>query len=207
MNRLVVLSLVVATMLPARSAGDDEIDYDIFRRNDSVVVCLNLAPLLSPGRVEKIRDGLAFAFDYRLTLVRPRRLWGAEAIAQSTGLIEISYQVITENYVVSGCGPDSLAETSFTSLAVLREFLRDSVVSNLAAIAGLNHESNYALQLSIECIALTDINLAAGGGARARSESPIKFLFKQFLQLTGYGRVKYSLTTRPFSLSELAAED
>ena len=65
----------------------------------------------------------------------------------------------------------------------------------------------YVLKIKLTCISLTNFNLAADNDRSEEPGSPVKYLFAQFLRLTGFGRDEYTIETRPFSLSEISSED
>ncbi|MEW5994491.1 MAG: hypothetical protein AB1744_08860, partial [Candidatus Zixiibacteriota bacterium] len=112
-------------------------------------------------------------------------------------------RLVTEEFVLVADWQALAAQRCFLSLAALHAFLNDSVSLGIEKLCRLDRRKSYVLELDISCISLTDINLAVDGPSRDQSGSPVKYLFRQFLKLTGYGREDLSVKSRPFSLSEL----
>ncbi len=203
---LILVPLLAARPIAARDKPEP-VEYDIFQREDRLSVRLNLAQYLSSRRVERMKEGIDLAIEYRLVLSRPKRFWGAEEIAKSSGLVKIGYRIVTEDFSLSD-GPLGLEDDRhFVSLARLHQFLSDSIVVDLAAYKELDRRHRYVLKIKLTCISLTDFNLAADNNSSEGSGSPVKYLFTHFLRLTGFGREEYSVETRPFPLSEISPED
>jgi hypothetical protein len=210
LRRLPFCFLIFVCLLATRpiAAADksEPVEYDILQREDRLSVWLNLTQYLSSRRVEQMKEGIDLAIEYRLLLLKPKRFWGAEEIAKATGLVKIGYRIVTEDFSLSagqlGLGDDR----HFVSLPRLHQFLSDSIVVDLAAYKELSLRSRYVLKIKLTCISLTNLNLATDD-ASDESGSPIKYLFTQFLRLTGFGREEYTAETRPFSLSEISSED
>lgn len=185
----------------------EPVEYDIFQREDRLSVRLNPAQYLSTRRVERMKEGIDLAIEYCLVLSRPKRFWGAEEVAKSSNLVKIGYRITTEDFSLSagqlGLGDDR----HFVSLARLHQFLSDSIVVDLAAYKELDRRRRYVLKIELTCISLTNFHLAADNNSSEEPGSPVKYLFAQFLRLTGFGRDEYTVETRPFSLSEISPED
>ena len=203
---LILVPLLAARPIAARDKPEP-VEYDIFQREDRLSVRLNLAQYLSTRRVERMKEGIDLAIEYRLVLSRPKRFWGSEEVAKAGGLVKIGYRIVTEDFSLSA-GQLSLGnDRHFVSLARLHQFLSDSIVVDLATYKELSLHHRYVLKIKLTCISLTDINLAADNNSSEGSGSPVKYLFAQFLRLTGFGREEYTVETRPFSLSEISPED
>jgi hypothetical protein len=208
LKRLTFLSFVLVGLLTPKTIIADEteiLEYDIFKRDDSVAVWLNLAQFLTSKRVEYLKEGIDLAIEFQLTLRRPRRLWGSERIIKTTGSMRIGYRIVTEDYVVSAQKLGSAGDRCFLSLAKLHQYLNDSVVVNLADCSALQPGIRYELELKAVCILLTALNLASGTDTTAETSSPLKYLFQKFLNITGFGRDEYSAVSRPFSVTELGS--
>ncbi len=204
---LLVLGMLLSAGPVAAVSISEAIEYDIFKRGDSISIWLNLAQFLSSKRVDQMKEGIDLAFEYRLILSRPRHLWGAEQIAKTRGLIKVAYQIVTESYSISTEQLGRENSRHFVSLARLHQFLSDSVVVKLADCQELDPQRRYTLEIKVTCISLTDFNLAADSEPSEKSGSPIKYLFRQFLRLTDFGREEYIEESGPFSLSEIDSED
>jgi len=203
---LILVPLLAARPIAARDKPEP-VEYDIFQREDRLTVRLNLAQYLSTRRVEQMKEGIDLAIEYRLVLSRLKRFWGAEEVAKAGGLVKFGYRIVTEDFSLSagrlGLGDDR----HFVSLARLHQFLSDSIVVDLAAYKELDRRRRYVLKIKLTCISLTNFNLAADNDSSEEPGSPVKYLFAQFLRLTGFGRDEYTVETRPFSLSEISPEN
>ena len=141
---------------------------------------------------------------YDIALLRPRRLWGTETMTIASGYIRISYRIITEDYLVEGPSSDSAASRTFLSLPKLHTFLADSVLVNVALVDSLNSEIRYILEVELDCARSSIVDFITGRDDPGQPESPVKYLFKKFLQVTGQGRNVYKFKSEPFSLTEIS---
>ena len=203
---LILVPLLAARPIAARDKPEP-VEYDIFQREDRLSVRLNLVQYLSSRRVEQMKEGIDLAIEYRLVLSRPKRFWGTEEVAKAGGLVKIDYRIITEDYSLSAGRLGLRYDRHFISLARLHQFLSDSIVVDLSAYKELAPRRRYVLKIKLTCISLTNFNLAADNNSSEESGSPVKYLFAQFLRLTGFGRDEYAVETRPFSLSEISPEN
>ncbi len=211
LSRLPFCFLIFLCLLATRPAAatdkSEPIEYDILQRKEHLSVRIDLAKYLSSKRVEQMKEGIDFAVEYNLVLSRPKRLWGAQELVKASGLVKIGYRIVTEDFFLSagqlGLGDDR----RLVSLAGLHQFLSDSIVVDLAACKELDPRRRYVLKIRLTCISLTNLNLAANNDSSGKPGSPVKYLFAQFLKLTGFGRDEFTIETRPFSLPEIGAED
>ena len=203
---LSLLAVVVIFFIGSAQLRADELealDFDIFRSNGAVALRLDLAPLISSNRVEQMNEGIDMAIDCQLSLRRPRKLWGSETILEKHKLLKVGYRLVTEEYRLGELTRPGIAERTFISLAKLHQYLADSVIVSLGDIDKLDKQNRYYIDLKLTCISLTSFNLAADAKSGNNSESPVKFLFRQFLDVTNFGREDYELRSRPFSLDDL----
>lgn len=200
-----ILAVVTILADPVRAADAKlPLDFDIFSRHDSLIVWVNLAPLVSSRRLEEMKQGIDLGIEWDLSLQRPKRFWGAENIAEVSGVKQIGYRIVTEDFSISASLADSVVERKFISLSQLHLFLSDSVLVPLCPLTELDHHKRYYIDLSLTCISLTSINLATDAGER--SDSPLRTLFGTFLELTDFGREEYGVKSRSFSLSEIQSK-
>ncbi len=189
---------------PAKAQAPDNIEYTFARRNDSLVVWLNLARYFGDEQFEGLTDGIDYACRYEIALKRPRRIWGAEQVARVEGQVRVGYRSVTRNYTLTVFDRDSLEQSrEFVAGDSLLQFLADSIWVATAAIDSLDRGAHYVMDLRISTISLTTFNLATEDEADDGPDSPVKYLFRQFLKATGYGREDYSTSSRKFSLSEI----
>lgn len=211
LKRLLFCFFILASLFavkPIVAADKPElIEYDIFRHDSRISIWLNLAQFLSSKRVEHLKEGIDFALEYHLILSRPKRFWGAEQAAKATGSIKIGYRIVTEDYFLSTPKLSFEDGRRFVSLAKLHQFLADSIVVDIAHYDELDRHVRYTLEVKLTCILLTSFNLTSDDDSSDESDSPLKYLFRKFLQLTGFGREEYSVKSRSFLLSEVSSRD
>ena len=127
----------------------------------------------------------------------------ARLVLDPNEIIKISYHRITEDYTVTSIKDQPESDHRFISLERLRHYLSDSVLVPLAPFESLDDQKRYTLEIKMTGIALTAINLLSEDGKKDNDQTPLKSLFKEFLELTGYGRKEFSVKSRPFSLDEI----
>jgi hypothetical protein len=201
-SRAILLAAVIASGVAAED--DYEINYDAYVKGSCLTVWLDLAPLISSQSVQRLRDGVDLAIECRAELGTPRRFWGDRSIATHNRYLRLSHREVTSDFLLTTPG-DSLAhpDRRFGSLATLHAYLRDSVDLCVAALADLDSDQRYFLSLSVTTISMFDINIDNPKTDSDESESPVKFLFRQFLLLTDYGREQYSTRSSEFQISDL----
>jgi hypothetical protein len=184
-------------------ADDDIVDPYLFRKGDSVVVRLDLSGIISAARVDQIKEGIDMLLTWEIKLVVPRRLWGSSVKATASGSVRLGYRSMTEDFLaaLSG-GPDAEARRFF-SLAGLHQFLSDSIVEPLALIDSLDGRRKHQLRGELTIISLTHLQLLSERDSDTNNQSPVSYLFDQFLKLTNYGREECSFRSRSFRLEEI----
>jgi len=206
--RLVVLLLLASG--PARPQSgpeaDPEIYYDLFVRDSCLTVLIDLAPFLTSRAIDRLHDGIDLAVHCRADLVVPRRFWGDQLASRRERTIRLSYRKITDDYLLEPGDPPERERLPFSSLDDLLLFLGDSIEICVSQMRELNPANRHAVELKITTISLTDLNLAEATDDSRGDESPVRYMFRQFLKLTDYGRREYSAKSRSFSLSELEEE-
>ncbi|HUV31513.1 MAG TPA: DUF4390 domain-containing protein [Acidobacteriota bacterium] len=205
--RSALLALAVLLVAGPGDARADEltVEFDIFVTGSDVAVWIDLRRFLGAEEVEQLRDGIDVLFECRLALTASRRFFGDRRVGARERTFQVRFRPVAEDFVIIISTVDSGRAGPFVSLTGLNRYLEDSVIIPLAVVDSLDPDVRYALQVTIACITLTDFNLAEPAADRpGSSESPVRFLFRKFLGLTGYGRREYSAHSRSFSLPELA---
>lgn len=198
-----ILLIVLMVWTTTRAQDEPEIGFDLLSRDDSLVVLVDLSFLLTSGRVSRLKEGLDLGVEIKLNLKRPKRLFGATDITTSGRYVRLNYQLVTKTYRVFPAS-DSLGEiTAEQSLSGLYRFLSDSVFVPMLPLDSLESDESFVLDLVIAAISLNTINIASGEDDPDRARSPLKMLFEQFLDLTGYGREEFRASSRPFSPAEI----
>jgi hypothetical protein len=186
----------------ARAQDNPAFRFDILRSADSVVVWLDLSPILTAVNVDRMKDGRDLAVECNLRLLRPRRLFGAVQMASVDQTFELSFQILTEQYFLNSS--DSTAgKKVFPSQSGLFDHLADSIFIPVAALDSLTRGDRYELDASIATISLGHNSLESSGEPDGGSDSPLRWLYIQLLKVTGYGRTEYSFRSRPFGIAEL----
>lgn len=178
-------------------------DFGVLDHEPNLAAWVDLAPLVSKSRVEKIRDGVDFLIDFRLILNRPKRFFGAETVVSRHGIIQIGYRIVTEDFIVRTGGEDFRNEGKFANLAELHRYLTDSIMVDLADYSELDSLQRYRLKLEVACISMSGLNLEPSPDSSVGDESAVKYLFRHFLKLTGFGRDSFSGETLLFSPAEV----
>lgn len=177
--------------------------YYIYQQDGCVTVWCDLTPCITSKIVKQLKDGIDIAIDCRIELSTPRRLLGDRQVALVGYVPRIGYRSLTGEYVVSDFEDTSAARLNFASLAGLYDFLRDSIEYCLSPLDSLDRDERYELSLSLTVVSLSDFNTVSGDRPGAESETPLDFLFRQFLEFTQYGRTEYATRSRAFHLDEL----
>ncbi len=200
------IGLLLLPALTGASEGSNGLGFEIFRRDDNLHVSVSLASIITSDRVDLLKNGIDVAVDYSVFLTSPKRFWGSELLAQTTHSLIMEYRLPSDQYVVCEQFRDTCRnEHSFVSLRGLHRFLADSLTTEIAFLDSLDRGRNYQIKVTCVCISMTALNLKPPG--EAGDESPLEFLFRQFLKLTNYGREELSAVSRPFKLSEVRVAD
>lgn len=206
-ERLPLLTVLLGILVLADgrvcAADAEAIEFGIVRHEGRLSAWLNLAPFLTSKRVDQLKQGIDLFIEYDIALKTPRKLWGARRIDGWNGAFKIGYRLITDDFFLSATAGKNDDEKFFVSLAKLHQHLADSILVRLADIAKLDQDRRYFLEIGLTLVTLTSFNLATEEGDQGRSESAIRFLFRQFLRVTSYGRQDYTVKSRLFSLAEI----
>ena len=204
MRKLLPLFLVV--LLANNLFAFDEpglIEFDLFKKDKNLSVGLDLSGIISTQRVEKLREGVEYIFDLKFDLTSPRKIWGTEIVSEKNYYFKIGFRIVTRDFYFMFPQEDNEnSKRTFSSLRRLHQYLSDSLYLDIAVLDSLKKDKDYVLDIELNCIAMTSLNLSPTDTSGVTT-SPVKYLFKGFLSLTGYGREKYREKSRPFSLNEL----
>lgn len=202
----VILILVLGLLVPRLSAEDLDLSYDIYSRDRKLAVWVDLSPFIDAAAVSRLKDGIDVLLECQVSLSIPRRFFGDNLVARSSTTRRLSYRGVTEEFLATEVKDPDQSTLSFVSLASLYHHFRDSIEIDLVYLDSLETQERYVLSLDVTTISLTDFNLAPTDKSSDDGESPLRFLFRQFLNLTEYGREEYSAKSRPFSLDEIGPE-
>ncbi len=204
--RLVSWTVLVVLIAASGIVAEDdfEIAYDVYRADSCLTAWLDLAPLITSKSVRQLREGVDLAIECRVELATPRRFWGDRSIARAVRYYRLSYREVTSDFQLTTPNESQThPAVQFGSLAQLYAFLQDSVNICVSPISSLDPDQRAFLSFQITAISLFDINLGHTEADRADSESPIKYMFRQFLRLTDYGRTQHSTRSTEFRIGDL----
>jgi len=85
-------------------------------------------------------------------------------------------------------------------MAGLNHFLADSVIIPIINRDSVDSDRRYYIEITTTCISMTSLNLAS---LEKSGDYPMKYLFRQFLDLTNYGRDELVVSSDLFRISEL----
>lgn len=201
-SRIVLVVLVATSGIVAED--DYEIAYDVYQADSCLTTWLDLAPLITSKSVRQLREGVDLAIECRVDLATPRRFWGDRTIASAVRYYRLSYREVTSDFQLTAPNESQTrSAVQFASLAPLYAFLRDSIDICVSQIDDLDSDQQAFLAFQVTAISLFDINLDHAGSDRDDSESPVKYMFRQFLRLTDYGRDQYSTRSPEFRIGDL----
>lgn len=196
--------ILLIVVCPAAQAQDKpRFEYDIYVHDSCLMVWLNLAPFIDSKTLSRLKDGVDLEIECRVRLEIPRRFWSDKIVATRSRFLRLGYRQVTNDFLLKTDGPVRPGPLAFPSLPALIKYLSDSVELCMGNVRQLNDERHHRLGLSITTISLTDFNLARDITGQSNSDSPLKYLFGQFLKLTEYGRHEFSARSRTFSIGEL----
>ena len=178
-----------------------ELYYDIFIRDSCLATWIDLSPILNAQVWDRLRDGVDVAIECRIDLTTPRWLWSDHLEMEQVRTIRLSYRQVSGDFVLDP--GDAGAVRSLVDSEAIAFYLSDSAEVCIRRLSEVDPDKTLKLTFKITSIFLTDLNLADRIASGDGSNSPVKYLFRQFLELTDYGRRQYSVRSRPFTLGEL----
>ena len=201
---LITLLLLLTAPKIYGAEESEQIDFDIYQKDSLMVVWVDLSPLLTSKRTTQLKDGIDIALEYQLTLLRPKRFWGSHREARVSGVLHLGYRVITDDYFVAQALSRPALDRSFLSLGDLHKFLTDSITIDLASLDSLDRNKRYFIEMAMTCVSLTSLNVTDESDTDESGKSPIRWLFREFLDFTNFGSQDYAFQSRLFSLAELS---
>lgn len=190
--------LAVFIIASSTRAADDDFDaaFGIYNSNDTLMAWIDLSPVITTPLLRDLSEGLQYEFSCHFELQRPRRLWGRSTVASGTISFKLVYFSITEQFRITGDSTWAQPERDFTTDADLHQWLADSLACQIGTRKELKQDRRYILKVNIEVIYGLLSELTSPG---EESQSPVKVLFRHFLQIAGLGEKDYSFESIPFS--------
>lgn len=203
---LAVAVLVTATAVGLRAeAPADSLQFNLSRCRQDLCVSVDLSPLITGPTVGRIRGGVELAVVCRAALERPRRFWGAAELIRTSTRLLARYTPLTGQYTVVLPQRSEDSIRNFSSLAGLHRFFADSLVLPVYPLDSLDPSQQYRVRVQAEGIWQTPLSSLLDD--TEETADPVRFLFRQFLHLTGYGRFVIAQESRLFSLDELPTSE
>jgi hypothetical protein len=185
-------------------ADDLEISYDIFAHDSVMTVWVDLSPLLDEGATAQLKTGVDLMLHCRLRLFRPKRLLPDDDVITAGETFRVGYRPVTDDFRVYPSDSAESTDSRVLTLPSLISYFSDSVTIPLIQLDSLDPGRQIALEVVISSIELTDLNLLRRKGSEEDDgESPVQFLFRRFLDLTGYGSREYKTRSRSFFPDEV----
>ncbi len=200
---LLALSLSTISSVHSQTtpANEPEFFYDLFIRDSCLTTWIDLSPLLDGQGWDRLSDGVDIALECRVELSTPRWLWSDHQVTERVRTVRLSYRKVTDDFVLDP-GDSSQARTLIDS-GKIEGYLADSVEICVQKVSAIDPEKTLKVNFKITSIFLTDLNLADKVSSDEGADSPVKYLFRRFLELTDYGRRQYSVKSRPFTLGDV----
>jgi hypothetical protein len=203
------LCLLLVVLSEVADADDADFDYDIFRFNDTLTVWLDITPVLTQSKMEDLLAGLNISILIEVEIKRPRKLVLSKTLASGKAAVLISRRLTQDIYQLR-IARDTVAERTFKDQLALSDYLADSLVIPVAALAGIGGGDVY-LDISLKSKSysnntLDDIRPRQKGAAERNRGDDTEFfesLFSTFLDLIGFGTSSYHITTPIFSPGDL----
>ena len=205
-GRFLLSLLGLLLILPALARAEDEIDFNILDREGMLTVWISLGPLISSSQADRLREGIDLVIEYQCHLAIPRRFLGEASVLSKDGAMTVSYRSVTRDYQLAPLGTPPDSGRVFLSFAHLNDHLTDSITIPLVALDSLDDRKRYTLELKVALISMTEFSQVPEPSDTVKAESPLKYLFRQFLTLTAFGREEYRTKSRAFSPSEIVPE-
>ena len=194
----VLLWLVLAT--PGTASSESTIEFEVCQSQDSLCAWINLSDLLTANRVAHLKEGIPVSIECRCVLVRPRRLWGHEKLAEASWKTRLVHRSVTNDYFLETTDG---REVVFSSLARLHRYLSDSVTVQMLPMVLLDSATSYRLQVNLSLLWLTALNVSPTADGTNSPGSMLRYLFGNFLEFSGYGREELELESGSFSPPDL----
>lgn len=181
----------------------DDFGFDIYVEDKNVIVWVDLAQLVGQEQIDQLRDGANLGFELTFRLDLPRRLFGDQTAVLNVQSVAISYNLITETFSASFSEDEFERQVSFFKTSDFREYLADSLSFQIAPYEDLEADQQYVLKIKVLRLSMSEPPETGDSQVESESSSLLKSVFRQFLDLTAFGRQEFSAESRALSASEL----
>lgn len=192
-------------------AADPDFDYDIFLQDDTLMLWIDVTPVLTQSRMEDLLAGLDVYIEINVEAERPRKLFFSKTLASTKSAAVISRHLARDTYRLRMTGT-TIDSRIFKNQLILSQFLADSLVVPVAAAEILQGKD---IRLSVSLISKSYSNNIGAEAAGSPEDSTdagsteerefFESVVSNFLDLVGFGTSSYRFTTPPFSVDDLPA--
>lgn len=204
-----VLWCIPGTLIRAEDSPVD-FDYDIFLVQDTMMVWLDVTPVLNQALFEDLLAGLQIQIDIKYKAEYPPNPIFAETIRERQRTVYLRRDVTGDFYELIEV--NGLQDTVlFSSQLDMSDYLTDSLEIRLLPVSVIRDGAKLRLKMEIDTKSLPYKKLV--GNVRSRSEAgddntapagqALNSVFSYFLEFIGFGEQKYQITTPTFKISSL----
>lgn len=197
--------LLTAVLAAAAAAADDTVpfDYDIFRRGETLMVWVDLTPVMNQRRMEDLLAGLAVRITLDCRLEKPRRPLPAKTLAAVRAVATLTRRLTEDDYGVQVAGAGA-AKYTFTSQLELADCLADSLVIPVTASDIPGPGDRVRLVLDISCNSLNPNAISDTAPVKPPGGGFFDRLFDLFAESVGWGADSYRVVSPAFDPASLA---
>jgi hypothetical protein len=218
-HRRIMIPVSFATVLfcagmsapPAQAAGQSgDFTYDMYRAGDSVGFWIDLAPVLGQSQMEDLLAGLDIYISLDIRLESPRPFFFPRLLVRKRAALILSHRLTEDLYTIERIGAHPL-KRQFDNQLQVRDFIADSMEFNLTAIEALDAGDKYRITVSISSKSYSSKEMARHlsmppdtlGSSNKPGPEFFESLFSTFIEVTGFGRASFHVTTPNFILKDI----
>lgn len=187
----------------AYASEADWLEFDLYKKSDSLMVQLYLDQLLTEGTINQLNEGIDHIFELKIALFRPKKFWGEKKIATGSGTYRISYQIITKEYSIIKYSKNDSTIISANSILNLFKYLNNEIIIPTTPLDSIETSRQYFVEIQINMVTMTSFNIKSESERANAESSPITYFFEKFLEITNFGREEFTTRSRNFMLKEL----
>lgn len=213
-RRVLILFVLVPVLLSAGPAAaenqDTDFDFDIFFSDDTLVIWLDLTPILTQEKMEDLLAGFDVCLHITTAVERPKRLFFSKKIIETEAAICIAHPLTEDIYKLKIVN-HSIRQIEFENQLELSDFLADSVVLPVAPRSVIPVDERVRLRCNLISKSHSNNMFDAIGstaadslpGRQERGEDVFESVFSLFLDLIAFGKTAYEITSPDFLAKDL----
>lgn len=203
-KKTVLLILIIVGISNFAYAGEaDWLEFDLYKKSDSLMVQLYLDQLLKEPIINQLNEGIDHIFSIKIGLFRPKKFWGEAKISERKTSYRISYQIITKEYTIVRYRENDSTVISVNSILNLFKYLNNEIEIPTTSLDSLESQRQYFVEIQINMVTMTSFNIKSETGQNESESSPVTYFFEKFLEITNFGREEFNTRSRNFMLKEL----